>query len=381
MLTEQILRDYPLLVKALTGVPAETFWQIIDAMEAQYPDYQRQRYTHDERQRAVGGGRTCDLPLVIRVTMLVFYLRTHIPQTLAAVLCGGTQSDVSRDLRRLLPLLIEVLPAPVVWDIVDEPQPEPGTEPQPEPGIEPQPEPGTRPQPEPGTRPQPEPGTRPQPEPGIEPQPEPGIEPQPLDRITSPHILIDATEQEVARPQDHATRKRYYSGKQKEFTRKTQVVTDDDHHIIAISVAVPGTLHDKKLCDRLHTLERLPDGADVKLDKGYQGVAAQVETVTVRDATTGQAQQVACLTVQTPIKKPRGGELTDAQKAYNRTINTVRVRAEHCIGWAKNWAILATQFRCSHAIYTSVMQAVCGLVNQQTQRWQEAKQAEAAYCA
>jgi hypothetical protein len=322
-----------LLVKALTGVPAETFWQMIDAMEAQYPDYQRQRHTHDERQRAVGGGRTCDLPLVIRVTMLVFSLRTHIPQTLAAVLCGGTQSDVSHDLRRLLPLLIEVLPAPVVWDIVDAPQPEPGTR------------------------------------------------PQPLDRITSPHILIDATEQEVARPQDHATRKQYYSGKQKAFTLKTQVVTDDDHHIIAISVAVPGTMHDKKLCDRLHTLERLPNGADVKLDKGYQGVAAQVETVTVRDATTGQAQQVARLTVQTPIKKPRGGELTDEQKAYNRTINTVRVRAEHCIGWAKNWAILATQFRCGHEMYTSVMQAVCGLVNQQTQRWQEAKQTKAAYCA
>jgi hypothetical protein len=295
--------------------------------------------------------------LVIRVTMLLFYLRTHIPQTLAAVLCGGTQSDVSRDLRRLLPLLIEVLPAPVVWDIVDEPQPEPSTEPQPEPTTTPPPEPTTTPPPEPTT------------------------EPLPRDRITSTHVLIDATEQEVARSQDSATRKRYYSGKQKEFTLKTQMVTDDEHHIIAISVAVPGTMHDKKLCDRLHTLDRLPDGANAKLDKGYQGVAAQVEMVTVRDATTDQAQQVARLHVETPIKKPRGGELTDEQKAYNRTINTVRVRAEHCIGWAKNWTILATQFRCGHEIYTSVMQAVCGLVNQQTQRWQEAKQAEAAYCA
>jgi hypothetical protein len=57
------------------------------------------------------------------------------------------------------------------------------------------------------------------------------------------------------------------------------------------------------------------------------------------------------------------------------------VRVEHCIGWAKNWAILATQFRCSHEIYTSILHVVCGLVNQQTERWQKAKQAEAAYCA
>jgi hypothetical protein len=349
MLTEHTLRDSPTLVKFLTGVPADDFWSLMQTIETAYARYEYQRHARDQRQRAVGGGRRCDLSLVIRVTMLLLYLRAHIPQWLVALLFGAHQSDISRDLRRLLPLLIEVLPAPVVWDIVDEPQPEQPAEPQPEQPAEPQPE-----------------------------QP---AEPQPHDRITSTHILIDATEQEVARPQDSATRKQYYSGKQKEFTLKTQVVTDDDHHIIAISAAVPGTMHDKKLCDRLHTLERLPDGAEAKLDKGYQGVAAQVETVTVRDATTGQAQQVARLTVQTPIKKPRGGELTDEQKAYNRTINTIRVRAEHCIGWAKNWTILATQFRCGHEIYTSVMQAVCGLVNQQTQRWQEAKQAEAAYCA
>jgi hypothetical protein len=324
---------------------------------------------------------------------------------LVALLFGAHQSDISRDLRRLLPLLIEVLPAPVVWDIVDEPPPDPSTAPPPDPSTAPPPDPSTAPPPDPSTAPPPDPSTAPPPDPSTAPPPDPSTAPLPdpstapppdpstapppdpstaplpLDRITSPHILIDATEQEVARPQDSATRKRYYSGKQKEFTLKTQVVTDDDHHISAISVAVPGTMHDKKLCDRLHTLDRLPDGANAKLDKGYQGVAAQVETVTVRDAMTGQTQQVARLTVQTPIKKPRGGDLTDEQKAYNRTINTVRVRAEHCIGWAKNWAILATQFRCSHAIYTSVMQAVCGLVNQQTQRWQEAKQAEAAYCA
>jgi hypothetical protein len=341
MLTEQTVRDYPMLVKAMTGIPAEHFWEMMETIEARYADYERQRHAHDERQRAVGGGRTCDLPLVIRVTMLLFYLRTHIPQTLVALLWGGTQSDVSRDLRRLLPLLQEVLPTPAIWDLEEEPAVAAAAETHAE-----------------------------------ETQEAPARE-----RISQTHILVDATEQEVARSQDSATRKQYYSGKQKEFTLKTQVVTDDDHHIIAISTAVPGTMHDKKLCDRLHTLERLPDGAEAKLDKGYQGVAAQVEPVTVRDTTTGQTQQVARLRVQTPTKKPRGGELTDEQKADNRTINTVRVRAEHCIGWAKNWAILATQFRCSHTIYTSVMHVVCGLVNRQTERWQEAKQAETAYCA
>jgi hypothetical protein len=83
------------------------------------------------------------------------------------------------------------------------------------------------------------------------------------------------------------------------------------------------------------------------------------------------------LTVQTPTKKPKGGELSDEQRAFNRALGAIRVRIEHCIGWAKNWAILATRFRCGHAIYTSIMRTICGLVNLQTARWQAAK----AYCA
>jgi RAB protein geranylgeranyltransferase component A len=110
-------------------------------------------------------------------------------------------------------------------------------------------------------------------------------------------------------------------------------------------------------------------------------VASQVELMTVRDATTGQEQQVAHLLVRTPTKKPRDMKVTAEQKAINRTINTIRVRAEHCIEWAKNWAILVTQFRCSHAIDTSIRHVVCGLVNQQTARWQKAQRTEATYCA
>ena len=79
------------------------------------------------------------------------------------------------------------------------------------------------------------------------------------------------------------------------------------------------------------------------------------------------------LTLETPYKKPKGGELTDEQIEFNRLLNAVRVRIEHCIGWVKNWKIISTRFRCAHSIYTAVMQVVCGLVNWQTQRWQNAK--------
>jgi hypothetical protein len=79
------------------------------------------------------------------------------------------------------------------------------------------------------------------------------------------------------------------------------------------------------------------------------------------------------LSVQTPFKKPKNQELTAEQKAFNRALGAIRVRVEHCIGWAKNWAILATRFRCDHTIYTSIFRTICGFVNVQTQRWQTAK--------
>jgi hypothetical protein len=173
MLTEQTVRDYPMLVKAMTGIPAEHFWEMMETIEARYADYERQRHARDERHRAVGGGRTCDLPLVMRVTMLLFSLRTHIPQTLVALLCGGTPSDVSRDLRRLLPLLREVLPTPAIWNLVEEPASAPADESH-----------------------------------TAESHAAETQEAPVLDRITQPHVLGDATEQEVARSQDSATRKR-----------------------------------------------------------------------------------------------------------------------------------------------------------------------------
>ncbi len=99
----------------------------------------------------------------------------------------------------------------------------------------------------------------------------------------------------------------------------------------------------------------------------------------VRDHPPESAHPEPRLTVQTPHKKPRGGELTDEQRRFNRELGAVRIRVEHCLGWLKNWAVLATRFRCAHDRYTPIMCVICGLVNAQTARWQAARAAPAAY--
>ena len=144
---------------------------------------------------------------------------------------------------------------------------------------------------------------------------------------------------------------------------------------------MPGATHDRPLCDALHTLDRLPAGVTALADKGYQGLAAQVEAVALCEVATREERAQPRLTARTPHKKPRGGELTDEQRQDNRALGAVRIRVEHCLGWLKHWAVLATRFRCAHDRYTSIMQIICGLVNAQTRRWQAAQAAQPAYSA
>ena len=60
------------------------------------------------------------------------------------------------------------------------------------------------------------------------------------EQLADGRALVDATEQPVYRSQDNEERKKYYSGKKKAFTLKTEFVTDGEHHILAISEAAPG---------------------------------------------------------------------------------------------------------------------------------------------
>src|SRR3990172_5866573 len=328
MFTETILRQNPGIIKAFMGIPADVFWMIVAVVELVLPDVDRKRLERSERQRQVGGGRSCDQPIILRVAAVLTYLRLHAPQIPISLLYGMTQSDLSRDLRRILPAIQKALPCPAVWNVLEE-------------GHE-------------------------------------LSEAELLEFTDRLRLLIDATEQRVSRPGENETRKAYYSGKKKQFTLKTQLVASEEHKIEAISEAVPGAQHDKAVSDKLRTIDRLPDGCQAEADKGYQGLEKQVSLVKTIDQQTGEIQEVARLTVHTPYKKPKGAELGEEQTAFNALLNAIRVRVEHCIGWLKNWAILANRFRCAHSIYTSIMCTIAGLVNLQTKRWKAAKAANSA---
>ena len=136
MFTEQSLRDHPSVVKAFMGLSADHFWERIHQMQDRCASYTVEHRQRAERQRAIGAGRPLDLPLAIRTAAVLTYLRLHIPQTtVAALFVGATQSAVSRDLRRLLPLIQACLPCPVVWGEVAEEAPGPTITPTPKGGA------------------------------------------------------------------------------------------------------------------------------------------------------------------------------------------------------------------------------------------------------
>ena len=67
MFTASSLRQHPAVIKAFTGIPAVAFWDLIEKITEHLPAYETQRLERAPRQRALGGGRDFDQPLVTRV--------------------------------------------------------------------------------------------------------------------------------------------------------------------------------------------------------------------------------------------------------------------------------------------------------------------------
>jgi hypothetical protein len=56
MFTTESLWQYPEVVKAFTGIPSESFWEMMKAIGEQAEGYERERRERAGRIRAVGGG-------------------------------------------------------------------------------------------------------------------------------------------------------------------------------------------------------------------------------------------------------------------------------------------------------------------------------------
>jgi hypothetical protein len=69
----------------------------------------------------------------------------------------------------------------------------------------------------------------------------------------------------------------------------------------------------------------------------------------------------------TPYKKPPKGELTQAQKDFNRSVSQQRVYVEHVIRAIKIFRVAKQEFRMRSGMYESALGCVCGLVRLRVQ--------------
>ncbi|HMO41723.1 MAG TPA: transposase [Saprospiraceae bacterium] len=147
----------------------------------------------------------------------------------------------------------------------------------------------------------------------------------------------DATQRPIGRKVDYEAQKEDFSGKSKDHTDKNHLLCDDASQILYLSPTYEGSIHDKALLDE-ENIQWLPH-ISLRQDTGYQGYAP--ENVTI---------------IQ-PTKKPRGTELTDAQKQQNKAISKERVIIENAIAGLKRLRILKDRIR--HKCYDLKDQIMC----------------------
>ena len=155
-------------------------------------------------------------------------------------------------------------------------------------------------------------------------------------------LIIDCTEQPIQRPRDDATQRAHYSGKKRRHTLKTEYIVTAGGRIASVSESHPGGRHDL-------TIRRdgppLPKGAHGYADSAYQGYDREHPDLDI------------------PYRKPKGGELTDEEKHYNRGLGSFRVAVEHRIGRTKRFRIVSDRFRNPRHTHHAKTSIIAALVN------------------
>jgi len=166
-------------------------------------------------------------------------------------------------------------------------------------------------------------------------------------------LFIDGTERPIQRPTDRAKQKENYSGKKKAHTRKNILITDKNRRIGYLSPPAEGKKHDYGMFKDLFPPGLFPKSITLWLDLGFKGVESDYPATTV----------------MMPKKKPKGGELTDEEKARNKAISGFRVLVEHAIGGLKRFGIATEKCRNKNDEFNDqVMTISCGLWNYHLKR-------------
>lgn len=296
MLRLSRLRGVPSIFRNLTGISVAVFEQMLPQLRPAFTVQRRRRLDRPNRQRAFGGGDDFDLEPDDQFLLTLFWLRHYPTQEVLGYLFGVSDSTAKRVIDRCLPLLEAA-------------------------GKD------TMRMPDPGRGRRKNLATL-------------------LKETPDVAILIDTFEQPVQRPKKR--QKRFYSGKKKRHTLKSQVAVDEETGtIVDVADSVPGPMADIKVLKKSKLLKRLPKGVGGLGDLAYVGIADL------------HPQGLGA----TPRRKPRGQPRSLADRRYNKAFSRRRIVVEHGIGRLRRFQALTHTDRHFRTGHTARVRAVAGLVN------------------
>jgi hypothetical protein len=112
MLNYAVLSKKPAVFRNFSGLKLTEFDALTLKLNEKYPAFEQKRLAREDRKRQIGAGHPFTLSLADRFLMLLMYSRLYVSSTLLAYLFNLTQTNVLKDIRKLEPLVCEVLPLP-----------------------------------------------------------------------------------------------------------------------------------------------------------------------------------------------------------------------------------------------------------------------------
>lgn len=160
-------------------------------------------------------------------------------------------------------------------------------------------------------------------------------------------VVTDATEQPRQRPPKR-TQRRWYSGKKKRHTIKTQITANAQGKVLEATGSYPGRVHDYRIFQKEGTAGALPDACFHFADLGYDGAQGDYPD----------------RTMILPFKRRRNHrKLTPFERRFNRWQSRVRIRVEHVLSRMKKYQVLAQVYRHRIAGYNQTFRNVAALAN------------------
>lgn len=159
--------------------------------------------------------------------------------------------------------------------------------------------------------------------------------------------ITDATEQQRRRPA-RRIQKKYYSGKKKRHTVKTQITINTKGKILMVSKSYPGRVHDYKIFKQEKTAEKLSRQSSHYVDCGYDGAPDDYPE---------------CSIIIPVKKRPNHRTLTLAERRFNRKHSRIRIIVEHVISRMKKYQVLAQLYRHKIMDYNQRFRNIAALVN------------------